>query len=91
MCALAAHEGVEFAMLTRRGERMLIRGTLKSVDAINGVTAKQYRNDGWRWSGHVHVVGGTVPSSFDIYIMKLFGQDQSALYDLYGNRTIITG
>lgn len=91
MCALAAHEGVEFAMLSRRGERMLIRGTLEHVDAINGVTAKQYRNDGWRWSGHVHVLGGLVPSSFDIYIMKLFGQNQSALFDLSGNRTVIRG
>ncbi|MBQ3330813.1 MAG: hypothetical protein IJG87_06510 [Ruminococcus sp.] len=91
MCALAAHEGVEFALLTRRGERMLIRGTTKSVDAINGITAKQYRDDGWRWSGHVHVVGGLVPSPFDIYIMKLFGQNQTTLFDVSGNWTIIRG
>ena len=78
-------------MLTRRGERMLIRGSKEHVSAINGVTAKQFAKEGWRWSGHVHVVGGTVPSKGDLDILKLFKQKRSALYDILGNRTVIMG
>ena len=84
MAALSAHEGVEFAMLTRKGERMIFRGNDHHVTSLNGETVPQYRDAGWKWSGHTHVYGGLLPSDGDAKILKLFNQKQSAIYDYRG-------
>ena len=88
IAALSAHEGVEFALLTRKGERMVFRGNDHHVNALNGVTVLQYRDDGWKWSGHTHVYGGLLPSDGDQKILALFDQRQSAIYDYSGNYSI---
>lgn len=88
IAALSAHEGVEFALLTRKGERMVFRGNDHHVNALNGATVQQYRDDGWKWSGHTHVYGGLIPSDGDQKILALFDQRQSAIYDYSGNYSI---
>jgi uncharacterized protein with gpF-like domain len=84
IAALSAHEGVEFAMLTRKGERMIFRGNDHHVNSLNGLTVPTYRDAGWKWSGHTHVYGGLLPSDGDTKILKLFNQKQSAIYDYRG-------
>lgn len=83
--ALSAHEGVEFAMLTRKGERMIFRGNDHHVNSLNGETVPQYRDAGWKWSGHTHVYGGVIPSDGDQKILALFGQQKSVIYDYAGS------
>lgn len=89
IAALSAHEGVEFALLTRKGERMVFRGNDHHVNSLNGQTVPQYRDAGWKWSGHTHVYGGTIPSDGDLKILKLFNQNQSAIYDYRGERGMV--
>lgn len=89
IAALSAHEGVEFALLTRKGKRMVFRGNDHHVNALNGATVQQYRDDGWKWSGHTHVYGGIIPSDGDQKILKLFNQNQSAIYDYRGERGMV--
>lgn len=84
IAALSAHEGVEFALLTRKGERMVFRGNDHHVNSLNGLTVPTYRDAGWKWSGHTHVYGGLLPSDGDTKILKLFNQKQSAIYDYRG-------
>lgn len=84
IAALSAHEGVEFAMLTRKGERMIFRGNDHHVNSLNGLTVPKYRDAGWKWSGHTHVYSGLLPSDGDTKILKLFNQKQSAIYDYRG-------
>lgn len=84
IAALSAHEGVEFALLTRKGERMVFRGNDHHVNSLNGLTAPQYRDAGWKWSGHTHVYGGIIPSDGDQKILSLFGQQQSVIYNYSG-------
>lgn len=89
LSALSASNGVEYALLTRKNERMVIRGDLQTVGLINDKTVESYREQGWKWSGHTHVVGGLVPSNGDLVILELFHQKKSLLYDHLGNYTII--
>ena len=89
IAALSAHEGVEFAMLTRKGERMIFRGNDHHVNSLNGLTVPTYRDAGWKWSGHTHVYGGLLPSDGDTKILKLFNQKQSAIYDYRGKRGMV--
>lgn len=88
LAALSAHEGVEFALLTRKSERMAIRGTEGSVSLITEAKAKELAEEGWRWSGHTHVYGGLVPSDGDIKVRKAFGQDRSAIYTADGQHAV---
>ena len=85
MAALSAHEGVEFAMLTRKGERMIFRGNDHHVTSLNGATVPQYRDAGWKWSGHTHVYGGLLPSDGDMKILSLFDQQKSVIYNYTGD------
>ena len=89
LSALTAHEGVEFALLTKNGQRMVFRGNDHHVNALNGVTVPAYRDAGWKWSGHTHAYGGLLPSDGDIKILKLFNQKQSAIYDYKGKRGMV--
>ena len=93
LSALTAKEGVEFALFTKGGERMVVRGGTdingKSIVNIDINKAKQLNADGWRWSGHTHPGVGTnvkIESIQDIKILKEFTkQIESVIYDIFGN------
>ena len=89
LAALSAHEEVEFALFTRKKERMVVRGDLTSIETINEHSVASYRDSGWKWSGHTHVRGGLVPSDGDLKILKLFHQKQSAIYDATGRYVVM--
>ena len=40
---------------------MVYRGNLKHVNALNDRAAAQLAREGWKLSGHTHVVGGIIP------------------------------
>lgn len=80
----------------RTGKREKSKKVLKNpgkndhhVNSLNGQTVPQYRDAGWKWSGHTHVYGGTIPSDGDLKILKLFNQNQSAIYDYRGERGMV--
>ena len=87
LAALTAHEGVEFALFTRKGERMIIRGDVLHVN-IDTETASQMSADGWRWSGHTHPGAGSlalIDSEGDRLILRCFtNQSMGVIYNSKG-------
>ena len=84
---LTLHTGDEFAMLTRRGERMIFRGvggaegTLPSIPTLTVDRAREFAAQGWRFSGHTHTPGfQAVGSVGDKAVLRAFGQKQSAVW-----------
>ena len=90
LSALTAKTGVEFAMFTRKGERLVIRGNEQSVN-VTEAKARELSAEGYKWSGHTHPGDDelTKAASYgDMQILKAFGQTQSAIYDSLGRYEI---
>lgn len=90
LSALTAATGDEFAMFTRKKERIIIRGNSRMVN-IGGAEARELGKQGYRWSGHTHP--GTdkfclAPSDGDKEILDCFGQKQSSIYNSKGQRIL---
>jgi hypothetical protein len=91
LSALTAQTGDEFAMFTRKGERLIVRGDAVrvplSIDEIIGM-----RDNGYKWSGHTHP-GVTdvdlVASDGDKKTLMLFGQTKSIVYNAVGRYKLI--
>lgn len=86
LAALTAKTGDEFAMFTKSGERLIIRGNTRKVK-ISPEAAKELSKSGYRWSGHTHP--GTsllcmVASDGDKSVLKEFNQDSSVIYNSKG-------
>ncbi len=90
LSALTAKTGVEFAMFTRRNERLIVRGNEYMVD-INADMAFKLNESGYRWSGHTHP-GDTLfclnASDGDRQVLSYFKQDSSSIYNSKGQYTI---
>lgn len=89
LAALTAHTGNEYAMFTRKGERMIVRGDQRMTN-ISADEAQTMALDGWRWSGHTHP--GTTPfclypSDGDRFILEAFRQRTSSIYNSVGQWT----
>ena len=86
LAAITAETGDEFAMFTKGGERLIIRGNSNSVNVdIN--RAKELSEQGYKWSGHTHpgiVADFATPSQGDKDILKLFKQKTSVIYNSTG-------
>jgi len=90
LAALTAQTNVEYAMLTRRNERLIMRGNEKTVN-ISPEDAIMLNNKGYRWSGHTHP--GTekrhcTPSGGDIKALGMFGQKHSVIYNSMGQYVV---
>ncbi len=86
LSALTAKTGDEFAMFTKAGERLVVRGNSYSVK-ITLEEARGMGADGYTWSGHTHP--GTdrnclMPSKGDIEILNCFNQQRSSIYNSIG-------
>lgn len=82
LIALTRATGDEFAMLTRRGTRMIIRGKGGSIPALNVPAARLLSAHGWRWTGHVHPFvwqNRTKASLGDIAVLAAFGQKRRSV------------
>ena len=86
LSALTAHTGDEFAMFTKKAERLIIRGDNKSCP-VDIKKAMELKSNGYKWSGHTHPTSDAIslmPSKGDIDILKAFNQKQSVIYDAMG-------
>ena len=86
LASITAHTGVEFAMFTKKGKRLIIRGDEISVD-INPVKGASLAKKGYRWSGHTHpgidpVI--TYPSRGDRAVLKAMGKQHSVIINSTG-------
>ena len=86
LSALTAHTGDEFAMFTREGKRMIMRGDYQRVP-IGTEEAEELRAAGYRWTGHTHpgiMETSLIASDGDRLVLQAFGQTKSALYNSVG-------
>lgn len=92
LSALTAYSGVEYAMFTRKGERLIIRGN-EQMTNIDMEAASKLAREGYRWSGHTHPGDDSLAlfaSDGDRAILKAFGQEQSVIYNAAGKRNVFT-
>ena len=86
LAALTAETGDEFAMFTRNGRRLVIRGNPAKVN-ITVEDATQLSKDGYRWSGHTHPGLDEltlIPSEGDKMVLREFAQECSCIYNSKG-------
>ena len=86
LSAFTAYTGDEFAMFTKGGERLIIRGNVQSVN-IDVETAKRMADQGYRWSGHTHPgvsFNCLTASHGDQMILRCFSQAISVVYNSKG-------
>jgi len=90
LAALTAHTGDEFAMFTRKGERLVVRGSGSQIP-VTANMANRLHMQGYRWSGHTHP--GTHPSSLiasdgDKVVLRAFRQSRGVIYNSTGRHSI---
>jgi len=88
LAALSAVTGDEFAMFTKNGDRLLIRGDESRV-YIGDARAEELSANGYRFSGHTHTKlyqnnMELTPSDGDYKILKYFDQKESVIYNVKG-------
>jgi hypothetical protein len=86
LAALTAYTGDEFALFTKKNERLIIRGNKNSVN-VDIVKAKKLNEQGYRWSGHTHpgiLTDFATPSQGDKDILECFNQTTSVIYNSAG-------
>lgn len=90
LAALTAKTGDEFAMFTRKGERLIIRGSAMNVNVTEDIAVDMLKN-GYRWSGHTHPgfdLLCLMPSDGDKLILSCFEQEHSAIYNSKGQMIV---
>lgn len=90
LSALTAKTGDEFAMFTKEGTRLIIRGNSFRVE-ITPEEAYAMGKNGYVWSGHTHPgidMNALQPSSGDYAILNQFNQESSSIYNSTGNYII---
>ena len=86
LAALTAKTGDEFAMFTKEGTRLIVRGNCFMVE-ITPEEACTLGRSGFVWSGHTHPgtdMNALQPSSGDYAILNQFRQENSAIYNSVG-------
>jgi len=87
LAALTAKTDAEFAMFTRKQERLIVRGNEKRVNITTDDAAK-LSADGYKWSGHTHIGlynGWELNASDgDLVILSKFDQKESVIYNAMG-------
>jgi len=90
LAALSAATGDEFAMFTKRGTRLIVRGDERRV-YIGGDRAIALNAEGYRFSGHTHTMllhnGMELePSGGDYEILGHFDHEYSVIYNIKGQQ-----
>ena len=91
LSALTAKTGDEFAVFTRKGKRLVIRGNNEHIP-LKPHEIISLRDSGYRWSGHTHpgfTAADLVASDGDLKTLILFGQTNSAIYNAAGRFKLI--
>lgn len=90
LAAMTAETGDEFAMFTKGGERLIIRGDNTSV-YINEDEARKMAAKGYRFSGHTHPTTDPLDllaSDGDRNVLKAFGMERSVIYNPAGQYNV---
>lgn len=90
LSALTAYTGDEFAMFTNKTDRLIIRGSFKETP-VGVERAKELKELGYKWSGHVHPSlekDGLRASLGDYTVLRAFEQEQSVIYNAAGQHSI---
>lgn len=92
LSALTAKTGDEFALFTKGGERLVIRGNSFKVE-IDQEEAGILNGQGFTWSGHTHP--GTdfncmSASDGDYLILNQFSQNSSVIYNSTGDFAVFS-
>jgi hypothetical protein len=91
LSALTAKTGDEFAMFTKAGERLIVRGNYKNVP-LKPENIEKLRSEGYRWSGHTHpgiAEADLIASDGDKNALELFRQRNSVIYNAAGRHKLI--
>jgi len=87
LSALTAKTGVEFAMFTRKQERLIVRGDAVHIN-ITPDKATALNALGYKWSGHTHIGlynGWELSASDGDYdVLSEFNQKESVIYNAMG-------
>lgn len=86
LAALTAQTGDEFAVFTKGGERLIIRGNSNSVN-VTIERAKELHKQGYKWSCHTHPGiedDFATPSRGDKEILNCFDQITGVIYNSKG-------
>ena len=90
LAALTAETGDEFAMFTRGGERLIVRGNSINI-SLSEAEIRKLVNDGYRFSGHTHPgyrKVSLIVSDGDREALGLFRQNRSVVYNAAGRYKI---
>ena len=93
LSALTAKTGDEFAMFTRKGKRLIVRGDSARIP-LNSGDIIYLRDAGYRWSGHTHpgfTETNLIASGGDKKVLALFRQSESVIYNASGRYKLIEG
>ena len=91
LSAMTAKTGDEFAMFTRKGERLLVRGNVEGIP-LKEKELIELSVRGYRWSGHVHpgiTETDLIYSDGDKKALELFKQKNSVIYNAVGRYKLI--
>lgn len=86
LAALTAKTGDEFALFTRKNQRLIVRGNYYKVD-IQREEAAALNAKGYVWSGHTHPGADRnclIASDGDFKILALFDQSRSTIFNSVG-------
>lgn len=90
LAAFTAKTGDEFALFTKEGKRVVVRGNSFMVE-ISTEEAYEMGKQGYTWSGHTHPgidFNSLQPSDGDYAILNCFNQESSAIYNSTGEYLI---
>ena len=91
LAALTTETGDEFAVFTRKGRRLVVRGGFMRVP-ITPDDAAALNAAGYKWSGHTHPgISDSVltPSKGDVTILDIFKQNRTVIYNSIGKYIVI--
>jgi len=90
LAALTGATGNEFAMFTKGGTRIIMRGDAYGVTPTDE-DWERFANEGWKLSGHTHVSIddlSLMASPGDVASLKRLGQNQSSIYNALGRHAL---
>ena len=90
LATLTLETGHEYAMFTKGGQRLIIRGDAIGVD-VTYEMARKMAEDGYTWSGHTHTsieTNSLISSNGDQRILEAFQQERSVIYNAKGQYAV---
>jgi hypothetical protein len=93
LSALTAKTGDEFAMFTKAGQRLIVRGNDANVP-LTYDSMFELRDKGYRLSGHTHPgtsMTDLIASGGDIETLNILEQDKSVIYNALGKYAVFGG